>query len=587
VGVDHGGLDVLVAKQLLDGADVVAVLEQLGGECMPEGMRADGLRDGGLADGIPDGVLQDAFISIILVVATYVTVIQVLPPAPLPESAPANEFSAQRAIRHVQAIAAQPRPTGSSAYEAAADYVLAQMAEMGLETETQRIQGMRNTIGWIEGDRSSDIVLLTAHLDSVREGPGAADDGSGVAVLLETARALVFDTPLSNTVMFLFTDAEEVGSFGAQAFIDNHPMARNVKVVIGFDAGGIRGPDSLSATSANNDWLIQQLARAEHSYIMASSAIVALSTTNADFTNAFRGAGFSGYAFGFYWDARIHTPEDSIENFSPSSLQDQGYHALSLARHFGKVDSLNDPGGADAIFFSVLRLFLVAYPSTWAIPLAVVVTGILCGVMVYGLKQKVLTLAGIGYGAFALLVGLIVAPLPYLLLGTWISDITSRVADPVLKQPLQVCVLVLLTLALTMTWYYLSRRMKNVSIPDLTMGALMPMAIAMIGTCIAFSAISFTFTWPLLFSLLSSANWFHAYTHQKNSTRMILGLLLSGAASIVIIGPPLLLGLFASAQKQLALVFLGVLFGFLVPHFHLLMGSSIEIGKQIQGSGTA
>jgi Peptidase family M28 len=257
---------------------------------------------------------------IILVVVTSVTVIQVLHPTPLPESAPLSEFSAERASRHTQAIAGQPHFTGTSAYEAAADYILAQMAEIGLETDTQRILGMRNTIGWIEGDRSSDIVLLTAHLNSVREGPGASDDGSGVAVLLETARVLMSDTPLHNTVMFLFTDAEEVGSNGAQAFINDYPMARNVKIVIGFDVGRLRGPESLSATSTKNDWLIHQLAQVEHSYILASSAIIALSTTNADFTNAFRGAGFSGYAFGFYWDPRIHTPDDSIKNLNPSSI---------------------------------------------------------------------------------------------------------------------------------------------------------------------------------------------------------------------------------------------------------------------------
>ncbi|UCE50045.1 MAG: M20/M25/M40 family metallo-hydrolase [Phycisphaerales bacterium] len=524
---------------------------------------------------------------ITLATVALATVIQTLPPSPLPASAPASEFSAERAIRHIQVIATQPRPSGSSAYEAAADYVLAELEDMGLETETQRVGKVRNTIGWIRGDSSSDIVLLTAHLDSAHEGPGATDDGSGVAALLETARALMSDTPLHNTVMFLFTDAEEIGSLGAQAFINDHPMARNVRIVIGFDAGGISGPDGPSATSANNGWLIRQLAQAENSYIVGNSAVIALAVTNADFTNVFRGAGFSGYAFGLYWDPRIHAPEDSIENLNPSSIQHQGYHALSLARHFGKLDPLGDPGEPDAIFFSVLRLLVVTYPSIWAIPLAVAVTGIFCGVLAYGLKQKALTLAGIGYGAFVLLVGLIIAPLPYFLLGTWISGITSQVADRALKQPLQVCMLVLLALALTMIWYYLSRRIKNVSIPDLTMGALTPMAIAMLGTSIAFSAISFTFTWPLLFSLLSSANWFYSYAHRKNSTAAILGLLFSGATSIVIIGLPLLLGLFASAQMQIALVFLGVLFGFLVPHFHLVMGCTIENKKQLEESGSA
>jgi hypothetical protein len=41
VGVDHGGGDVAVAEELLDGADVVAGFQQVGGEGMAEGVAAD------------------------------------------------------------------------------------------------------------------------------------------------------------------------------------------------------------------------------------------------------------------------------------------------------------------------------------------------------------------------------------------------------------------------------------------------------------------------------------------------------------------------------------------------------------------
>ena len=523
---------------------------------------------------------------ITLALAALVSVVQTLPPSPLPANAPATEFSAERAIRHIQVIAAQPRPAYPpnlrSAYEAAADYVLAELEDVGLETETQRIGNIRNTIGWIKGDSSSDIVLLTAHLDSAPQSPGATDDASGVAVLLETARALISDTPPRNTVMFLFTDAEEIGCWGAKAFINHHPLARNVRVVIGFDAGGISGPDVLTATSANNGWLIRQLVQAKNSYISGSSAINALSTTDSDFTNAFRNASFSGYAFSLYWDQRIHTPEDNIENLNPSSIQHQGYHALSLARHFGNMTPLTDPQESDAVYFSVLRLFIVSYSPAWMIAITIAVTGIFGGVLAYGLKRRILSLAGIGYGAFVLLVGLIVAPLPDVVLGTWISGITSYVADRSLNQPLQVSMIVLTTLALTMLWYYLSRRIKNMSIPDLTMGALVPMVIAMIGTSIAFPAISFAFTWPLLLSLLSNANWFYSYAHQKNSKTVVLGLLFSGATSILIVGPSLLLGLFDARTRALTLIFLGILCGFLVPQIHLMMGSTKVDQKQLQ-----
>jgi hypothetical protein len=38
MGIDHGGFDILVAQQLLNGADVVATLEQMGGKAMAKCM---------------------------------------------------------------------------------------------------------------------------------------------------------------------------------------------------------------------------------------------------------------------------------------------------------------------------------------------------------------------------------------------------------------------------------------------------------------------------------------------------------------------------------------------------------------------
>lgn len=501
-----------------------------------------------------------------------VTVVQTLPPCPLPENAPADEFSAERAGRHIRAIASRPRLTGSLEYRLAASYVLVKLKDMGLEAETQRRGVVQNTIGWIKGKNSSDIILLTAHLDS-KGGPGATDDASGVAVLLETARALMSSTPLRNTVMFLFTDNEEGGYKGAKFFIDHHPRARNVRIVVGFDAGGLSGPDVLSATSANNGWIIRQLAKAD-TPVSGSSAINSLATTKADFTGAFQVAGYSGYAFSLYWDRRIHTPEDDIKNLNPSSIQHQGYHALSLARHFGRLDRLSDSKAPDAVYFSVLGLFTVYYSPVWAIVMAIAATGLFIFVLVYGLKRNILSWKGIVYGACVLLIGLIIAPLPDILLGKWISNFTSRLIDRSLNQPFQVGIMVLIMLSLTMLWYYLSRRIKNTSLYDLAMGALVPLLIGMAITSVVFPELSYAFTWPLLFSLLAIANWFYSHVHRKSGKTIIPGLLISGAAGIVIVGPTILLGLFD--QISLSLVILSLLCGFLAPQIHLMLGGEME-----------
>ena len=74
MGVDHGGFDILVAEEFLHGADtcpepqvlgVVAVLEEVGGEGMPEGVWGDGFVYFGAAGGIFYGFLQGSFMDMV------------------------------------------------------------------------------------------------------------------------------------------------------------------------------------------------------------------------------------------------------------------------------------------------------------------------------------------------------------------------------------------------------------------------------------------------------------------------------------------------------------------------------------------
>ena len=62
--VDHGRGQIAVSEQLLNGADVGAALEQVGGEGMAKGMCADVLREPGTANGHFDGFVDDAGINV-------------------------------------------------------------------------------------------------------------------------------------------------------------------------------------------------------------------------------------------------------------------------------------------------------------------------------------------------------------------------------------------------------------------------------------------------------------------------------------------------------------------------------------------
>src|SRR5919202_6024012 len=194
-------------------------------------------------------------------------------PDPVPASAPPTEFSSERALEHVRAIAREPHPMGSPENEAARDYLLEELSALGLEPEVQRATAVtccshrgafgagtpENVLARLEGTaKGGKAFLVTAHYDSVSTGPGASDDGAGVAAMLETIRALKAGPPLKNDVIFLFTDGEEPGLLGAKAFVDDHPWAKDVGAVLNLEADGNTGAARLFETSDDNGWVIRQ-----------------------------------------------------------------------------------------------------------------------------------------------------------------------------------------------------------------------------------------------------------------------------------------------------------------------------------------
>lgn len=506
----------------------------------------------------------------VLIIASVATVVQVLPPAPLSAAAPAAQFSAERAIGHIQAIAQQPHPTGSAANAAVRQYIVAELKRLGLATETQRDGDLENVLGRIAGSHSTDAVVLTAHLDSTPQSPGAMDDSSGVAVLLETARVLMLEARMRNSIVFLFTDHEEGGLYGAKAFIARHPRAGDARVVIGFDAGGIGGPGILSATSPNNGWLIRQLAAADP-YLVGNSAINALASSSTDFGRAFKPAGFAGYAFDLYWDKR-DGPEDNLANLSPASIQHQGYHALALARHFGNLDALADPKEPDVIFFSVLRLFVVIYSAAQARLLAAAAACLAITVLAYGLQQRLLSWRGIGYGALVAIAGALVAALPELLLehvvGRWEPRVTYDYDHRLIDQPVPMSSIGLSAVGLALLWHAVAGRVRPSSLADRMLGALLPVLAGAVATSIALPALSYGFVWPLMAGLTASANWLYWRARGRWSASIGATLLASLVVNVVVVGPAIVLGLFD--QLLLALITLGMLCGLLLPQIQLL-----------------
>lgn len=101
-----------------------------------------------------------------------------------------------------------------------------------------------NVLGVLPGSTDSWIVV-GAHYDSVSSSPGAWDDGSGTAVVLELARSAA-SRQWSHGLIFAFWDDEEEGLVGSEAFVFDHlesdPPVYDVAAMIQFDAPGYNYP---------------------------------------------------------------------------------------------------------------------------------------------------------------------------------------------------------------------------------------------------------------------------------------------------------------------------------------------------------
>jgi hypothetical protein len=529
-------------------------------------------------------------LSLGLVVAILFSLLCALPPAPRPVDAPTDRFSAERALVHVQAISQEPRLPGTAAWQQAREYVATQLQLLGLEpivqqaesrdyvmdvvqafeikVDPQELESMtfpaiENTLVRIPGTDPSAAVLLVAHLDTVAGSPGAADDASGVAVLLETARALVAGPPLRHPVILLFADQEEIGFYGALCFVFGHPWAREVEVVFNFDAGGRSGPAVLTAASPGNGWLIRNVAQTADRSLIGNSISVAIADSQEDFSGAFRPAGFSGLSSSLYWDKRIHHPSDTIENLDPASVQHQGEHALALARHFANLDTLRDPREPDRVFFNLFNLGVVHYPATWSLPITLLVGALFAGVSVYGFRRRILTWRGSGQSLVAFLVSLaLVLPAYWVTDAAFVRPASAGYDEPIIL-PWHAGVLVLLSTAAIVLWYALFRRLRPVPAADL---AFAPLALVMLCTLVltfVFPVLHYVLAWPLFFALPALAWWFAVPRCPRFASTAGVGLLVSGAITTAIY-VPLILAL-AMHYPLVAASCLAIYVGFLIP----------------------
>ena len=532
--------------------------------------------------------LRGFFIALLLALLSFLAIEQQRPPAVVPADAPATEFSAARALEHLKVIAREPHPAGSPESARVREYILSRLRALGLDPVVQTTTVVRYNPKW--GDRPAmaatvsnivvpmfwhepaNAVMLAAHYDSVPSGPGASDDGSGVATLLETARALAAGPRLRNGILLLFTDGEELGMLGAKAFVEESPWAKDVAVALNFEARGACGPSVLFETSNQNGWVIREFARAAPHPVTSSLMFDAYKRLPYDTDlSVFKRAGMAGLNFAYVgcWP-RYHTMRDDVQDLAARSLQQQGSYALALARHFGDLD-LHRTTGPQAVYFSFFSK-VFHYPQTWAIPLLTAALVLFVGVVGVGLRKRQLAWRGMAESFVAWGAGAFLAAGAAELL--WWG---LRAARGVSLLPYGVGYnsdvyafgFLALTVAVVSAVYaWLGQK---ISVGSMTVGALAWWALVALAASLRAPGGSYLFTWPLLASLLELGYAFLSRQPEAEEESVLVWTLpaIIGIFLFVPILDDLVMWVSASHPAVLA-VAMALLVGFLVPQFHIL-----------------
>lgn len=295
---------------------------------------------------------------------------------PAAEPVDSEEFSAARAVKDIEVISKEHHSVAHPEERAAVrEYLVQRLEQLGADTVMQyrydSLTGPKNkhvvytfdAVNVLAEFAPADIqdptyLLMVAHYDSRYSQPmpkdtvwsyGAADDGYGVSVILETvSQALKYRQDWKQGIKVLFTDAEEVGMMGMTAIWENDKeVFDNVGFMINIEARGPWGPALLFETCPGNEKVMELYAKAaEYPFTYSLTTVVYGFMPNfTDFTivkDEIPGMNFSTIADINHY----HTDLDNFSNISAKSIQHYGAQIEPVTREY-----LTDEVYADRDFF--------------------------------------------------------------------------------------------------------------------------------------------------------------------------------------------------------------------------------------------
>lgn len=320
--------------------------------------------------------MRRLFLALALIVAALSAKSLLFMAPPLAVSVAQGDFDQARAQARLVRILGDgsPHPIDSPANDLVRERILTELRAAGLSPGVRGGVVCSTRRGWrgaacgrvknivaTLGPTTGPALMLAAHYDSTPTGPGAADDGIGVAAILEIAN-LLRDTQPKRGIILLIDDGEEAGLLGARAFLDRDPDAKRVTHLINMESRGVTGPAFMFETSRPNAaalaWFQANAARPVANSLSTDFARLIPNSTDVAI---FEAAPWTILNFAIIGnETRYHTPGDTPEALDRRSLNHMGSQVLALTRDWAAGTEHKAQG--TRIYADVLTRWLVVIP---------------------------------------------------------------------------------------------------------------------------------------------------------------------------------------------------------------------------------
>ena len=257
------------------------------------------------------------------------------------ESAMLSRLDSDQLYATIQELTQEPRVAGTESERQAAEFLTTQLEqyEYVVDVNTFTIEGTKNESQNLivtkkttdDLPSTGDIIMIGAHYDSVVQSPGASDNASGTAVLLEVARMLK-DKPTSSEIRFIFFGSEEHGLAGSESYVNEMTIDEIERTIAMFNLDMVGSADAGPLTMFTVDGMPNTATEISNkaNEALFGEALLLKSTGQSDHL-PFHNAGIPAVLFSYFpLEKTYHSANDTIDKLSEQRLENIA-HIIAMA----------------------------------------------------------------------------------------------------------------------------------------------------------------------------------------------------------------------------------------------------------------